>query len=262
MSDIRDLNTLPLDAEAMNKLYECGFRNVGELKGVQPLDLARELSVSADLANQIVQAVRAATSTSHSLASGANSSYGSGSKAMPAHALSKVLNTPVSLLSLSASSSSSSYAISGSSSSGFTGNESKSGIDGLKDGRAGLGLLAAASASTSTSKTTAELVRGVTTSNIDGFRKDSLPITAKDLAARTAKTNEIITFCRAIDKLLGGGIPLGQITEVVGPPGIGKSQLAMQLALDTQIPEPFAGVCGQCVYVDTEGSFHPQRALR
>ena len=53
MSSIRDLNTLPLASSAIEKLQECGFRSVGELKGVQPLDLARELDVSADLANQV-----------------------------------------------------------------------------------------------------------------------------------------------------------------------------------------------------------------
>lgn len=36
---------------------------------------------------------------------------------------------------------------------------------------------------------------------------------------------EIVTFCRALDTLLGGGIPLQAITEVSGVPGVGKTQV-------------------------------------
>ena len=47
----------------------------------------------------------------------------------------------------------------------------------------------------------------------------------------------IITFCRAIDIMLGGGVPIGQITELVGLPGIGKTQMCIQLALNVQLPQ-------------------------
>ncbi|KAG0721068.1 DNA repair protein RAD51 3 [Chionoecetes opilio] len=36
---------------------------------------------------------------------------------------------------------------------------------------------------------------------------------------------QIVTFCKALDTLLGGGIPLQAITEVSGTPGIGKTQV-------------------------------------
>lgn len=36
---------------------------------------------------------------------------------------------------------------------------------------------------------------------------------------------QIVTFCRALDTLLGGGIPLQAITEVSGTPGVGKTQM-------------------------------------
>lgn len=35
----------------------------------------------------------------------------------------------------------------------------------------------------------------------------------------------IVTFCAKVDAMLGGGIPLGKITEVCGPPGVGKTQI-------------------------------------
>ncbi len=38
--------------------------------------------------------------------------------------------------------------------------------------------------------------------------------------------SKLITMCRSIDEMLDGGIRTGQITEIAGPPGIGKSQFA------------------------------------
>jgi RAD51-like protein 2 len=36
---------------------------------------------------------------------------------------------------------------------------------------------------------------------------------------------------------------------------VGKTQLAIQLAVDVQIPELFGGNGGEAIYIDTEGSF-------
>lgn len=35
----------------------------------------------------------------------------------------------------------------------------------------------------------------------------------------------IVTFCAKLDEMLGGGVPLGKITEICGAPGLGKTQL-------------------------------------
>eukprot|EP01031_Cornospumella_fuschlensis_P024737 gene24737-29892_t len=86
-----------------------------------------------------------------------------------------------------------------------------------------------------------------------------LGVTAKDLIIRMSAQRPIITFCKAIDEMLGGGIQAGGITEVCGVPGVGKTQLAMQLALNVQIPEIYGGVAGEALYIDTEGSFMPER---
>ena len=69
----------------------------------------------------------------------------------------------------------------------------------------------------------------------------------------------IVTFCRSIDALLGGGIALSELTELSGAPGSGKTQLAMQLCIDARLPPAYGGVGGQAVYVDTEGSFSSER---
>jgi RAD51-like protein 2 len=70
----------------------------------------------------------------------------------------------------------------------------------------------------------------------------------------------IVTFCRGLDMLLAGGLALGHVTEVAGAPGTGKTQLAMQLAVNARLPTAFGGVYGSCLYIDTEGSFSPERA--
>ena len=34
----------------------------------------------------------------------------------------------------------------------------------------------------------------------------------------------IVTFSAGVDGMLGGGVPLGKITEICGAPGVGKTQ--------------------------------------
>jgi RecA/RadA recombinase len=71
--------------------------------------------------------------------------------------------------------------------------------------------------------------------------------------------NVIVTFCKALDDMLNGGVQLGQVTEFCGVPGVGKTQMCMQLAADVQIPLSLGGVDGEAVYIDTEGSFVAER---
>lgn len=69
----------------------------------------------------------------------------------------------------------------------------------------------------------------------------------------------IVTYCRDLDRVLGGGVHLNKVTELCGVPGAGKTQLCMQLALNVQIPVALGGVGGSCVYLDTEGSMMVER---
>ncbi|XP_027375641.1 DNA repair protein RAD51 homolog 3 isoform X7 [Bos indicus x Bos taurus] len=90
--------------------------------------------------------------------------------------------------------------------------------------------------------------------------------TALELLEQEHTQNFIITFCSALDNILGGGIPLTKTTEICGAPGVGKTQLcssldSMQLAIDVQIPECFGGVEGEAVFIDTEGSFMVDRVV-
>ncbi|XP_004643101.1 DNA repair protein RAD51 homolog 3 [Octodon degus] len=62
-------------------------------------------------------------------------------------------------------------------------------------------------------------------------RSDSTPdtsckkYTALDLLEQEHTQGFIVTFCSALDNILGGGIPLMKTTEICGAPGVGKTQL-------------------------------------
>lgn len=53
----------------------------------------------------------------------------------------------------------------------------------------------------------------------------SASLTALELLQKEEELRSIVTFSSQLDECLGGGIPVGKITEVCGVPGIGKTQL-------------------------------------
>lgn len=86
-------------------------------------------------------------------------------------------------------------------------------------------------------------------------------VTALELLRREEDSRSIVTFSSQLDAALGGGIPVGKTTEVCGVPGVGKTQLCLQLAVDVQVPQCFGGVEGHAVFIDTEGTFVLQRVV-
>ena len=70
----------------------------------------------------------------------------------------------------------------------------------------------------------------------------------------------ITTGSKNLDILLGGkGLETKAITECYGAFGSGKSQLGFTLAVRTQLPTEMGGANGKSVFVDTEGTFRPER---
>lgn len=69
----------------------------------------------------------------------------------------------------------------------------------------------------------------------------------------------ISTGSREIDKLLGGGIETGAITELFGEFRTGKTQLCHTLCVTSQLPLSQGGAEGMALYIDTEGTFRPER---
>eukprot|EP00457_Paulinella_chromatophora_P005295 gb/GEZN01005311.1/.p1 GENE.gb/GEZN01005311.1/~~gb/GEZN01005311.1/.p1 ORF type:complete len:375 (-),score=48.10 gb/GEZN01005311.1/:580-1704(-) len=87
-------------------------------------------------------------------------------------------------------------------------------------------------------------------------------MSAFELLGRKKCEPTIFTYSQQLDALLGDGVQLGEVTEFCGVPGVGKTQLMMQLASSVQIPDSLTGAEGHAVYVDTEGSFIPDRQLQ
>lgn len=79
-------------------------------------------------------------------------------------------------------------------------------------------------------------------------------------AEKRKEVGHITTGTKNIDNLLGGkGVETKSITEAFGAYGSGKTQLALSLAVNVQLPEEKGGANGKAVYVDTEGTFRPER---
>ncbi|XP_042052045.1 DNA repair protein RAD51 homolog 3-like [Salvia splendens] len=86
--------------------------------------------------------------------------------------------------------------------------------------------------------------------------------TAWDMLHEEESSKCITTSCSNLDEILGGGIHCKEVTEIGGVPGIGKTQLGIQLAVNVQIPAEYGGLAGKAVYIDTEGSFMVERVLQ
>lgn len=85
--------------------------------------------------------------------------------------------------------------------------------------------------------------------------------TATELHARRSELISLTSGSRELDKLLGGGFETGSITEIFGEFRTGKTQICHSLAVTCQLPIPQGGGEGKCMYIDTEGTFRPERLL-
>ncbi|KAI8810655.1 DNA repair protein RAD51 1 [Cladochytrium replicatum] len=85
--------------------------------------------------------------------------------------------------------------------------------------------------------------------------------TATEFHHRRSDLITITTGSKELDKLLGGGIETGAITELFGEFRTGKTQICHTLAVTCQLPVQMGGGEGKCLYVDTEGTFRPERLL-
>lgn len=65
----------------------------------------------------------------------------------------------------------------------------------------------------------------------------------------------------SIDGLLQGGIETGSLTEIIGEFKSGKTQLCHTLAVTAQLPLGKGGAAGKVIYIDTEGTFRPERII-
>ncbi len=80
------------------------------------------------------------------------------------------------------------------------------------------------------------------------------------LMERRSKIGYITTGATSMNELLGGkGFESQSITEVFGEFGSGKTQIALQLCVNAQLPVEDGGLDSDVVYIDTENTFRPER---
>ncbi|XP_075984908.1 RAD51 DNA repair protein spindle D isoform X2 [Anticarsia gemmatalis] len=79
---------------------------------------------------------------------------------------------------------------------------------------------------------------------------------ATELWQRETSLPSVPTFSQSLDNLLGNdGVQLGCITEILGLPGSGKTQLCLQLCASVQIPQQLGGLDAEALYIDTNTNF-------
>ncbi len=87
-------------------------------------------------------------------------------------------------------------------------------------------------------------------------------MSAEELLERRKDVGKITTGSDNLNKLLGGGVETQSITETHGEFGSGKSQVGFQLAINVQLSEEKGGLDGDVVFIDTEGTFRPERIMQ
>ena len=71
----------------------------------------------------------------------------------------------------------------------------------------------------------------------------------------------ITTGSKELDTLLGGGFESNSITEIFGEFRTGKTQICHKLCVTCQLPKENGGGAGKAIYIDTEGTFIPEKLV-
>ncbi|XP_062503605.1 DNA repair protein RAD51 homolog 1 [Corticium candelabrum] len=110
-------------------------------------------------------------------------------------------------------------------------------------------------------------IKGISEAKADKLLSEALKLvpmgftTATEFHQRRSELVQLTTGSKELDKLLGSGIETGSITEIFGEFRTGKTQLCHTLAVTCQLPIDQGGGEGKALYIDTEGTFRPERLL-
>eukprot|EP01113_Clastostelium_recurvatum_P035363 TRINITY_DN4920_c0_g1_i2.p1 TRINITY_DN4920_c0_g1~~TRINITY_DN4920_c0_g1_i2.p1 ORF type:complete len:347 (+),score=123.17 TRINITY_DN4920_c0_g1_i2:44-1084(+) len=111
------------------------------------------------------------------------------------------------------------------------------------------------------------LIKGLSEAKVDKLLAEAhklVPMgftTATEMHKDRGDIIQITTGSKELDKLLDGGIETGSITEIFGEFRTGKTQICHTLAVTCQLPLAQSGGEGKALYIDTEGTFRPERLL-
>ncbi len=105
-------------------------------------------------------------------------------------------------------------------------------------------------------KTIAKLIKASMEKLDIGFKS------AEDVWEVRKNIARITTGSQELDNLFGGGIETGCVIEFFGEFRTGKTQIAHQLCVNVQLPREDGGLNGNALYIDTEGTFRPERIIQ
>jgi len=105
-------------------------------------------------------------------------------------------------------------------------------------------------------KTAEKLIKAAQDIEEMGFKS------ADEIWEKRKVMRRISTGGQNLDDLLGGGLETGAVTEVFGEYRTGKTQLAHQLCVNVQRSYEDGGLEGCALYIDTEGTFRPERIIQ
>ncbi|RLI11555.1 DNA repair and recombination protein RadA, partial [Candidatus Bathyarchaeota archaeon] len=83
--------------------------------------------------------------------------------------------------------------------------------------------------------------------------------TAKEFYEKRKNMKRCTTGSKKLDEALGGGIETQALTELIGEYGSGKTQICLMLSVTAQLPFEDGGLNGNVAFIDTEGTFMPER---
>lgn len=86
--------------------------------------------------------------------------------------------------------------------------------------------------------------------------------TAEELLKQRESVTRLTTGSKALDALLGGGIESQAILELIGEFAVGKTQICHTTCVTVQLPAERNGLDGKALYIDTEGTFRPERIIQ
>ncbi|UCC21387.1 MAG: DNA repair and recombination protein RadA [Promethearchaeota archaeon] len=105
-------------------------------------------------------------------------------------------------------------------------------------------------------KTTSKLIKASMEQLNIGFKS------AEDVWEHRKNIARITTASQELDDLLGGGVETGSVIEFFGEFRTGKTQIMHQLCVNVQLSEEKGGIEGKALYIDTEGTFRPERIIQ
>jgi len=86
--------------------------------------------------------------------------------------------------------------------------------------------------------------------------------TAQELYEKRKAMKKCTTGSKNLDGILGGGIETQALTELIGEYGTGKTQICLMLSATAQRPHDQGGLEGNVAFIDTEGTFMPERVYQ